>query len=102
MNKKVLVVGVAVAVFLGVGGAAFAYFTSTGSGTGSAQVATAVPVVIHQIGPVYDSTIALADYQYSQAFNGPEITQFGNEVTLASTGPLNNVVVAMTMCDGGC
>jgi hypothetical protein len=104
MNKKLLVVGVAVALVLGIGGGAFAYFTSQGAGTGSAQVGTTSPFLINQLGTtVYNSTIGLPDYQWSQAFNGPQITQFGNKVTLAaSSAPLNNVTVAMTMCDGGC
>ncbi|MGD0439926.1 MAG: hypothetical protein ABSB52_04810 [Acidimicrobiales bacterium] len=97
MTKKVLVVGVAVALVLGVGGAAFAYWTTTGSGNGSAKVGTASAVTIAQIGtPAYNSTIGLADYAASQAFNGPEITQFGNEVNLAYTGPLTSAVVAMS------
>jgi hypothetical protein len=103
MTKKVLVVGVAVALVLGVGGAAFAYWTTTGSGNGSAKVGTASAVTIAQIGtPAYNSTVALGDYTYSQTFNGDEITQLGNEVNLAYTGPLTSAVVAMTMCDGGC
>lgn len=103
MNKKLLVVGVAVAVLLGVGGAAFAYFTTTGSGNGSAQVGTPSSLTITQLGtPAYNSTVALADYTYSQAFSGTQIMEFGNEVNLAYTGPLTSAVVAMTMCDGGC
>lgn len=102
-RHKLATILLATGLVLGIGGAAFAWFTTTGSGTGSAQIGTASTVHITQIGPVYDSTIAFSAYQYSQAFNGPEITQLGNEVTLSSSpGPLNNVVVAMAMCDGGC
>jgi hypothetical protein len=102
MSKKLLVVGVAVALVLGIGGAAFAYWTTTGSGTGSAQTGTASNVLINQIGtPAYNSTMsALSGYVYSQAFNGPQLTEFGNEVNLAYTGPLTNAVVAMANLTG--
>ncbi len=44
---------------------------------------------------VYDSTIALSNYQYSQAFNGYEMSEFGNEINLDPSPRLVNVVVAM-------
>ena len=97
MTKKVLVVGVAVALVLGVGGAAFAYWTTTGSGTGSAQTGKASNVLINQIGTAaYNSTVSpLPGSMTSQAFSGPQISEFGNEINLASSGPLSSVVVTM-------
>ena len=96
-NKKMLTIGLVTALVLGLGGAAFAYFTTTGTGTGSAHVGTPSNLVITQLGtPAYNSTVPLADYTYSQAFNGTQINRFGNEVTLASSsGPLTSAVVAM-------
>jgi hypothetical protein len=98
MNKKLLVVGVAVAVLLGVGGAAFAYFTSTGSGTGSAAVGTSTNLVIHQLGPIYDSTLSpLPGNMPSLGFDATGAYELGNEITLASTSsPLDDVVVDMS------
>ncbi len=96
MSKKLLVVGVAVAVALGVGGAAFAYFTTSGSGNGSAQVATPSSLTITQVGtPAYNSTRVLSNYVFSQPFNGTQIHQLGNEVTLSHTGSLTSAVVDM-------
>jgi hypothetical protein len=97
MTKKTLVIGAAVAILLGVGGVAFAYWTTTGSGTGSAQTGTASDVLINQIGtPAYNSTISpLPGSMVSQAFSGPQISEYGNEINLASSGPLSSVVVTM-------
>ena len=99
MNKKLLVVGVAVALVLGIGGAAFAYFTSNGTGTGAAQVGTANGVQITQLAPtssvVYDSITNPLPPDWWSLSKSTGMTAFGNEVNLATSAALSNVVVAM-------
>jgi hypothetical protein len=99
MNKKVAVVGLAVALVLGVGGAAFAYFTSAGAGTGSSGVGLSSNLIINQLGNtvIYNSTISpLPGNIPSYGAEAYAFNQIGNEVNLASTSPLNNVVVTMS------
>ena len=104
LHKRMTVASVALAVALIGAGVAYAFWSSPGAGAGSVQTGTTSNVEINQLGtPLYNSTIGLDDYSYSQAFNGPQITQFGDEVTLASApGALTSAIVGMTMCDGGC
>jgi hypothetical protein len=109
MSKKLLVVGVAVAVFLGVGGAAFAFFTSSGTGSGNAYTGTGANLTITQLNSnsqvVYDSLNSpLPPDTWSQAYYATGITEFGNEITPASTSSqLSNVVVALDSqaCESG-
>lgn len=99
MNKKVAVVAIAVALVIGIGGAAFAIFSTTGTGTGSAQVGTPANVTISQIGPGYDSLAST--YHQDQCLECTNLTEFGNEINLSTTGVLSNVVVAFRSYAGG-
>ena len=96
-GKRRALIGTIVAILVG-SATAFAYFTTTGAGTGSAQTGTAANLTISQIGPGYDSLIAGSgdNYQQDQCFEcaGP-ISELGNEINLATTGRLVDVVVAM-------
>jgi hypothetical protein len=94
-KKRAVGLGV-IAVLLGAV-AAFAYFTSLGSGTGSAKTGSAVNLQISQVGAGYDSLVAGSDpYIQDQCFQCAQITEFGNDITLANAGDqqLVNVVVA--------
>jgi hypothetical protein len=101
MSKKLLVVGVAVALVLGIGGAAFAYFTTTGTGTGNAYTGAGSTVSITQLPPksavLYDSVVSpLPGSLPSYGFESDSVTEFGNEINLASPGQeLSSVVVTM-------
>jgi hypothetical protein len=96
-HRKLAVSSLALTVALLGGGVAFAYFTSTGGGTGTVGVGSSTALDITQIGSsLYDSGISPSDWIYSQASNGPRISEFGNEITLApSSQPLQSVVVGM-------
>lgn len=97
LRKRYVIPSIVAAVALVGGGVAFAFFTSTGTGAGSAQVGSVQELGITQNGPMYDSIpIGFTGFAASQAFNGPQVEQLGNEVTLAyGGGPLSDVDVAM-------
>jgi hypothetical protein len=94
-KKGLIITTVVVSVLMGA--AAFAYFTSGGSGTGTAQTGSATNVSISQIGAGYDSLISSNTYQQDQCFACAQITEFGNDITLANPGAqeLATVVVAL-------
>ena len=95
MNKKVAAIGLAVGVVLGAGGTAFAYFTAPGNGVGSAKTGTTSALSISQVDPAYDSLVTDGNYIQDQTYGGAGVSEFGNEVNLASNGQLSDVVVAM-------
>lgn len=83
-SGRALVIGIAVVLVAGTSVAAFAY--GGPGGPGSPGIGRGL----------YDSTIPLSQYQSSQAFNGYEMSEFGNEVNLDQSWlSLNNVVVSM-------
>lgn len=95
IKRKSAVISLALGLLLGGGGFAFAYFTAQGAGNGSATVGSASPVNITQIGAAYDSLNANMVYHQDQCFTCASVSAFGNQVHLATTGRLSDVVVAM-------
>lgn len=95
LKRKSIYFGLAAGLVLALGGTAFAFFTSTGSGTGVAKTGTTSALTITQVGAAYDSLIPGSGdpYVQDQTFGGAGLTQFGNEITLATTGQLSDVVV---------
>lgn len=95
-HRKSMISGLALTVALLGGGIAFAYFTGGGSGQGSATVGSVSALNITQVGAAYDSLITSNDYSQDQCFScaGP-LTEFGNDINLATTGTLSDVVVAV-------
>jgi hypothetical protein len=94
LSKKVLVSGVALTVALVGGGIAFAYFAAGGSGLGSAKVGSVNTLSITQVGAGYDSLVSSGNYVQDQTYGGAGVEQFGNDIKLATTGELSDVVVA--------
>lgn len=94
ISKKLAVSSLALAVVIVAGGVAYAFFTSAGNGSGSATVGSVSPLSITQVGAAYDSLSASGNYVQDQTYGGAGVTQFGNEVNLATTGELSDVVVA--------
>ena len=94
LNKKLAIAGITVGLIVGATGVAVAYYTSNGHGTGAAVAGSVNGVTIAQIGPAYDSLIPNNNYIQDQTYGGAGVTDFGNQVNLASTGQLENVVVA--------
>lgn len=94
-SKKVLAL-LAVVVGGAVAGGAYAYFTGSGTGTGSAKVATPASLTVTQVGAGYDSLIPGNGYHQDQCFECAQISEFGNDITLANPGAqkLTSVVVA--------
>lgn len=93
MPKKFLAVPAVVAVL------AFGAMSLTATASSPAKVGNTHPLpppsgVFYNSGVLYNSLVPAGIY--SQAFNGPEITEFGNAVNLAPNGtPLADVTVAM-------
>jgi len=95
-HRKASIAGLALVVAVVTGGAAYAYFSGGGSGNGSAKVGSVTALNITQVGAAYDSLITSNQYVQDQCLScaGP-LTAFGNEIHLATTGQLSDVVVAM-------
>ncbi len=95
-HKKLAISGLALTVALLGGGVAFAYFTTSGTGSGNAYVAPAQTVSINQLTPNtqvgYNSIVPSPD-TWGLSFGGTSTTDFGNEINLASSTALSNVVV---------
>ena len=90
----------AVATLVVVGASAFgayAYFTANGAGTGTAKTATASALSVTQVGAGYDSLIPTNNYTQDQCFGCAQISELGNDVTLANPGAqqLTSAVVAI-------
>ncbi len=94
-SKKGLALLTALAV-AAVAGGAYAYFTGSGTGTGSAKVATPANLTVTQVGAGYDSLVPGDGYHQDQCFACAQISEFGNDITLANSGAqrLTSVVVA--------
>lgn len=101
-KRRVAAVATASAVMLvlAASGVALATFLTTGTGTGAVDTANPANLTVEQVGPAYDSLIPAATlsattdpYHQDQTFGGAGVTEFGNEVTLATAGRLANVVV---------
>jgi hypothetical protein len=103
-RKKFVIPAIAGIVALVGAGVAYAYFTSTGSGTGSANVGTASNLKIAQLAPIYDSIASpVPAGGWSLGFDATSTTELGGAVNLASSAPLNDVVVLMDSwaCEAG-
>lgn len=98
-KRRVAAVASAAAVMLvlAAGGVALAYFTSTGSGAGTMSVGTASTLVIRQTNNVmYDSTVTPLPGSFpSQPFQAQQVSEFGNEISLAHPSQLGSVTVTM-------
>ena len=100
-GRKRAVISAVAAVVLGAG-AALAWFSTTGSGTGSAQTDKLTNTLsITQIGAGYSSLIPSNDtpdpYTQDQCFECAQISELGDNVTLANPGwqQLTSVTIAM-------
>lgn len=97
-GRKRAVIGAVAGVVLGAT-AAFAYFTTTGSGAGTAQTGSGTAVSITQIGAGYDSLVTTNDpntaYIQDQCLDCASISQFGNDVTLANSAPMQRLISAV-------
>ncbi len=87
---------VAVVAALAAAGGAYAYFSANGTGTGSATTAKPASLTIAQVGAGYDSLIPSENYSQDQCFGCAQISELGDDVTLANPGAqqLTSVVVA--------
>ncbi|GEM_PF-1228432 len=99
LKRRYVIPAIAAIAAVFAAGAAYAYFTTSGGGTGATEVGKTTPLVVNETGvTVYNSTIALSSYFQDQCLACASLTEFGNEVTLASASSsqlLSTVVVSM-------